>query len=75
MTKPTLLLLPKVNVPQGSANDYACGSYNGNKNFSCKPYGSLGNIDSGSSSDGWGSAIVSGIVGSIIGSVVGAIIT
>ena len=67
MTKPTLVLLPKVNVPAGSANDYACGYYNGYTDFSCHPYGSQGNIDSGRSSSirDWTIALVSTIVGAV----------
>lgn len=45
MLAPKLLKLPRAVVPNGSAKDYACGSYEGHKDFSCKPYGDKGNID------------------------------
>lgn len=74
MTKPTMLLIPKATVPLGSANDYACGSYEGNTNFSCSPYGNKGNIDvnSSSGSGAWGPSIIGAIVNGIISVVISA---
>lgn len=70
MTRPSMLMIPKVSVPVDSARDYACGSYNGNKNFSCQPYGSKGNIDAPKKDNsGWVIGLVTTVVGGVIGGI------
>ena len=76
MLTPSLIKMPSITLPSGSANDYACGVYNGNKNFSCSPYGSLGNIDGhlNGGSSGWGPAVLGAVIG-VVGSVSSALLT